>query len=109
MQESPNVTKLTSQQLDISNGYTNAEEANKENSLIKHEPVDGTPFYVTGSQEKGYFLRFADYQLTDPKKTIDEVLTELDQTYWQIITKLIICIVEIHATRWQDVITSKKQ
>lgn len=62
--------------------------------LIKHTPVEGTPFHITGNEETGYFLRIGKYRLTDNFKTEDEVQDELFNGQWYITCNLIAVIME---------------
>lgn len=45
--------------------------------LVVHEQLPGTPFHITGNEEKGYFLRLGDYRLTD-YQTKNEILGDPD-------------------------------
>lgn len=66
----------------------------KSNSLITHEPIEGTPFAITGASDKGYFLRLGDYRLTQDYKTTEEVRKILHTEMWDILIKVIAIILE---------------
>lgn len=77
--------------------------------LIEHHPLDGTPFTITGNEEKGYFLRIADYKLTDTMPTTGDLLDEMDLKQWQIIFNLICTLIEINERSQQITNNHKNQ
>lgn len=82
---------------ELLNTQMNAEENgnNSNYSLITHKQIENTPFIATGNEEDGYFLRFANYQITDKMDTIEDLEFHLKINKWTIITNLIIIIIEI--------------
>lgn len=86
------------------NTSINGNTQNKENYLILQEPIEGTPFYITGNESTGYFLRMGHYRLTEyiPDNIIDSqeptaskeeiinyFLEYLETEKWQIIITMI--------------------
>lgn len=71
------------------------ENPNRENSseLIHREAVQGSPFYIIGNKEMGYFLTFGKYRLTEPQETIVKVREILYNDMWNIVTNLCLCII----------------
>lgn len=57
--------KITSTMAEQSSTSMNGSHQNKDNYLILQEPIEGTPFYITGNQTTGYFLRMGHYRLTE--------------------------------------------
>lgn len=73
----------------------NAGETHKENSpLIEHNELPNTPFHITGSKEKGYFLRLGDYRLTDIYKTEKQLFQQFEKQQWNIIMRMTGAIIE---------------
>lgn len=62
--------------------------------LVEKENIDGTPFAVIGSKEKGYFLILGRRRITEVMKTKEEVLKYIDEQSWYLTTQLIIAIIE---------------
>lgn len=88
-------TSTNKTQEDILNTQTSAEEIHNDNSpLITHKKVEETPFYITGNNETGYFVRMGDYRLTEIHKTEEEAATELKTNYWHIIIRIVGAIIE---------------
>ncbi|AXH76241.1 MAG: hypothetical protein [Microviridae sp.] len=79
-----------------SNTYMNAEEAKAPNyQLVSRKKIDGTPFEIIGNNEKGYFLAFGKYRLTDLFETIEEVQMHIASNHWEITAILIAVMIEI--------------
>lgn len=69
------------------------ENQNKENSseeLLEREAIEGTPFYIVGNHDIGYFLTLGKHRLTEPDKDILSVYSKLKNNMWDIILKLVI-------------------
>lgn len=78
------------------NILSDAEETpNKELPLTTHEPIENTPFTITG-HDKEYFIRMGDYRLTEIKKTKLETWEELERNLWNIILKMIGAVLDRH-------------
>lgn len=71
--------------LDTSN---NAGTNNKENSsneeLIERVKIPWTPFYVVGTPERGYFVTFGKYKITEQKPTKVEAIGDLEKERWNV-------------------------
>ena len=90
---------MKSEQSELLSTQTNVEESqNREVSseLLEREAVNGTPFWIVGNQDEGYFLAFNKYKLTH-KKSKKAVLDELNFEMWNIVSKLVILLMEIKA------------
>lgn len=81
-------------QSELLNTQMNAEDPNKENSgkLIEREQIPGSPFWIIGDEEKGYFLAFNKWQLTEYMRTKQDIKENLETNKWDIILKLILCL-----------------
>lgn len=87
----------TTQNPEQSAGEIYAVEMNKEDSSdkdvkISREPVKGTPFYVVGSEEKGYFIALGQNRITEQKETPGKAINELTDKKWEIIANMIVII-----------------
>lgn len=89
---------MKNEQEDIYNIQPNGEETNKENSpLIEHEKIEGTPFTITGSPTKGYFLRIGDYRLTNMGLSKRSIIKQMEEEQWNIILKMIAVVIDREA------------
>lgn len=61
---------------------------------IQQEQIEGTPFKIIGNNEKGYFLAFGPYKITENQPTITDTKELLESRMWDIIANLVITIVE---------------
>lgn len=69
----------------------NAENGHSENSsteIVERVKIPWTPFYVVGTPEKGYFVSFGKYRLTDSKPTKVEAVNDLEKERWTITAKV---------------------
>ncbi|AXH75282.1 MAG: hypothetical protein [Microviridae sp.] len=82
--------KMKQQATNMWKSLTTAEGTKANNKeLISNESIKGTPFKITGNEDLGYFLSMGKYRLTEPTKTKEEVLNELEENKWQIICRTI--------------------
>lgn len=58
--------------------------------LMERDKLEGTPFYIIGNKEYGYFLGLGKHRLTTPKPTKEQVLLEMNSEMWNIILKLVV-------------------
>lgn len=85
--------EVNTEQGELLNTQNNVSETHNENSpLIIHEPIENTPFIITGSSNKGYFIRMGSYRLTKYVKSIEECKTMLDSNKWEIIVTIIAAV-----------------
>lgn len=90
-------TTTLNEQEDILNTQTSTEEVHKKNSnleLITMDEVPGTPFKITGTEEKGYFLTLGKYRLTEYYETKTEALDRLILEQWTIMLRIITIVTE---------------
>jgi hypothetical protein len=94
---STNKKQLTQQEL--LNSLTNADEnQNKENSseqLVEREPIEGTPFYMMGNNEKGYSVVMANYKLSPVQPTKEDVLRYMNDNLWNFTINVIHVCMEL--------------
>lgn len=61
--------------------------------LIERIKIKGSPFWVVGNKEQGYFLVFGKYKLTENSKTAAEAIKRLKEETYDIICKMVLSIV----------------
>lgn len=89
--------QTTTKQGDLLHTQSNVEETpNNKSTLITHNKIEGTPFYVTGNEEKGYFIRLGDYKISEAKQTEDEAIKDLEENKWNIMVNIIATVVDLH-------------
>lgn len=84
-----------------SNTLTSVKSQDKQNwdskdgntEIVEREPVEGTPFWLTGSEEKGYFLNMARWRITPIVKTKEEVLKYAEENMYNVILTMILSVV----------------
>lgn len=86
---------METRQSDTSNTNGTINETTKHNyPLITHEQIPGTPFTITGNQDKGYFLRLGDYRITEAYQTKQDAADQLTIEQWNIIVKVLSIVME---------------
>lgn len=84
---------------DLLQSQTNVEEIHNKDSgenkpLIDRRQIEGTPFWIIGSEEKGYCLVMGKWKITQEYDTIPEVELQLKSQQWQLILRMIGIICE---------------
>lgn len=81
----------------MSNEQNFADTNNNSNSseILHREPIEGTPFTITGNEDQGYALCFGKYRIGEIKQNKDEVVWNLEDEKWTIIARLAGVIAEI--------------
>lgn len=75
--------------------YLNTGEIAKENSpLINREKIEGTPFWLIGILEQGWFIVMGDQRLTEPVETKEQALKLLQTEHWQIMMNMVVTLIE---------------
>lgn len=96
-------------QRELLNGQNSAEETqNKENSsneLIERIKIEGTPFWIIGQREKGYFAVMGENKITDTRTTAKEVQEDLVKEQYNITFRMIGIITE---KMIEEILTSEK-
>lgn len=83
--------------------HTEETQEHKENSsteLIHREQIEDTPFYIIGNEEKGYFISFGKYKLTEEIQSLhtqtlqEQFKSILHHQQWNIILNLLAVFTE---------------
>lgn len=78
--------------------YTDVLKQNNSDSSeadkTSYEPIENTPFFMVGSEKKGYFIALGNHRMTEPKPTKEEAREELEIKKWNIIANLFIVMDE---------------
>lgn len=81
--------------------HSSNEKPNDE--LFHREHIPNTPLWITGNKEQGYCITIQNYKLTEPKLTIPEALKLLETEQWNVLSTLIIALIEITTkASWED-------
>lgn len=91
--EKTELEKLNTQSLTEEKNNSESGEEYKE----EHKEINGTPFHLSGNEEKGYFLRLGDFQMSPRFKTEAEVGGYINSNKWNIILGMI----GTALTRWE--------
>lgn len=57
--------------------------------MITNEAIDGTPFNMVGTDEKGYWVTYGIFRLTEAKKTKEEALDVIREPNWNTIVSVV--------------------
>lgn len=81
--------------------HMNAKENHSNNSdsisdLITASPIEDTPFTIVGSEEKGYFIAFGKYRVSEPQETEELALTHFNGKPWSILINTITAIINLN-------------
>lgn len=82
---------MSTTQRELLASQTNAENPDNSTSsehLIEKEQIPKTPFWVVGNKEKGYFLTYGKWKITDNFQSMEEAKTALHEEQWHIMTIL---------------------
>ncbi|AXH73228.1 MAG: hypothetical protein [Microviridae sp.] len=73
----------------------NTNETIKENSLplIEREQIPGTPYWIIGNEEQGYFLQFGKYKLTENYSEKEYVKKHLIDNQFNIMLQTCLAVV----------------
>lgn len=83
----------------------NNQNDNSENTLlIEREQIDGSPFWAIGNKEEGYMLTFGKWQLTEKLPGTLDVIQYLEANKYDIILKMILCIIDPATIKNQQII-----
>lgn len=64
--------------------------SNKNTELVHREKIEGTPFYIIGNEDEGYFVAMGKYRLTEPEETVTAAMDKLITNQWDIILKMVL-------------------
>lgn len=82
------------EQLNTQNNVNGDFNLDSGEQLIEREMVKGSPYWIIGDKENGYFLTFGKWQLTERQKTKLDVVLYLEDNKWDIILKTILCVID---------------
>lgn len=66
---------------------------NKSYHLIHNEPVEDTPFRVVGNEERGYFLTWGKYRISEPQPTLQKAKDDVSK--WQNWNMVLTCCMAV--------------
>lgn len=75
----------------LSNGQEFANETNSSNygeQLMEKTPIAGTDFDLVGNIERGYWIAFGRFRMTEARENKEEALQDLIINQWKITTKV---------------------
>lgn len=75
-------------------GVEGKNNSNSGNELIERQAVLGTPYYITGNEEKGYRLVFSRWAMTDPMKTVEDVNEYLENNFINLVLTTVMLIID---------------
>lgn len=83
-------------QREILHSQANVADGDKQVSgkLIIRQQITGSPYWVIGDEDNGFFLTFGKWQLTEKLPTIHAVLDELEKNKYDIILKMVLCVTD---------------
>lgn len=72
------------------------ESSNEDRRIVDREQIEGTPFWLQRTEDKGWFITMKGYQITPPQKTKEEAIKYiwLENNGWNVIANICIIIHE---------------
>lgn len=61
---------------------------------MEREHIGGTPYWVVGNSDRGYFITFGKWQMTEPEKTLEEALEYYERNEMNIILTTVIILID---------------
>lgn len=68
---------------------TNKLSSDELTELVHREHVEGTPFQIVGTEEKGYFVTLGKYRATENMPTIEDAKKEINIQNWEFFCTII--------------------
>lgn len=87
---------------DTQERYTTPFSAEKNNTdrvnskLIEYEKIEATPFGIAGNKERGYWVTFGRYRLTEPKETKEDALEEYNKEWCNLMILTMSIMIQIY-------------
>lgn len=69
-------------------------EPSNADKLIEREKIEGTPFWIVGTKDKGYRTVLGKWQITEIHETKQKLLDWMTENYYTIILTMIIVVGE---------------
>lgn len=91
MSQSKEQQDLLNTQLNVEENLHNSKSNTDELQMVR-DNIPGTPFYIVGNNDKGYFLTFAKWRLTDNMKSTEKVLNYVNENYYDVTLKMVLCV-----------------
>lgn len=88
------ISELLHTQTNAQNTENKSQSETGNEKLIERHPIKGTPFWIIGNKEKGFALTFGKWRLTENFDIRTEVQEHLDDNSYDIILKMICCLLE---------------
>lgn len=82
-------------QKELLNTQSSTETTLNSEYLVTNEPIEGTPFRLLGTEEKGYTIALSQYILTGFSPSREEALSMLKLQKWNITINAIIALIKI--------------
>lgn len=67
--------------------------SNNPKELLHREKIEGSPLWIVGTEEHGYFVSMGKHRLTESQPTISKARELLTYEQWNIIANMIVQIV----------------
>lgn len=62
---------------------------------IEREEIKGSPYWIIGNDDEGYFLGFGKWRLTELMKTKEDVLEHLRTNKYNVILQTVMAVIEV--------------
>lgn len=71
-------------------------DSSEEGELIEKNEIEGSPYWVIGNKEQGYYITFGKWRLSEAHKTAEEALEWLDNNIRMVLVQTMVVLLEIH-------------
>lgn len=88
---------MSTKQRELLASQLNANEPNNfpSGQIVEREQIENTPFWIVGNKERGYFLAFGKFQMTEEVPNKLDVILNLEKDRWNVLVKMIVCVTEM--------------
>lgn len=76
-------------------GYQNSNSDSRSTEIRMKKKIANTPFEIVGNEERGYFLAFGIFRISESKQTPEEVEEILKNETWFVIANMISAYMEV--------------
>lgn len=88
--------KFTGQKNASENNTNNSQPSHEEGTkdLVESNPIKGTPLHIIGNHEKGYFIAFGKWRLTEPLPTVEHVKQHYKENTMNLTIQIVSIIID---------------
>lgn len=83
--------------MDVNEDHMNSSNSNSEET-VQYEEIEDTPIGIIGSEDKGYFLTFGKYRVSEVMETKEAALMHFNNKGWHVMVAVMTAIINFNET-----------